>query len=56
MTGGRVVAEPVDAGLFTPQEAAKLTARPDTGACADMVDVVVRRARAARAAERQEWP
>ena len=46
----------VDAGLFTPQEAAELTARPDTGACADMVDVVVRRARAARAAERQEWP
>ena len=46
----------VDAGLFTPQEAAELTARPDTGACADMVDVVVQRARAARAAERQEWP
>jgi adenylosuccinate lyase len=46
----------VDAGLFTPQEAADLIARPDTGACADMVDVVVRRARAARAAERQEWP
>jgi adenylosuccinate lyase len=46
----------VDAGLFTPAEAAEITARPDPGACADMVDLVVRRARAARAAERQVWP
>jgi len=46
----------VDAGLFTPEEAAGLTARPDTGACGDMVDLVVARARAARAAERPAWP
>jgi adenylosuccinate lyase len=46
----------VDAGLFTPEEAAELMARPDTGACENMVDVVVARARAARAAERPAWP
>jgi len=46
----------VAAGLFTPEEAAELTARPDTGACADMVDLVVARARKARAAERPVWP
>ena len=46
----------VDAGLFTAEEAAEVTAQPDPGACADMVDLVVRRARAARAAEPHEWP
>ena len=46
----------VAAGLFTPEEAAGLTAQPDPGACPDMVDLVVRRARAARAAEPQVWP
>src|SRR5262249_10985264 len=43
----------VDAGLLTPQEATDLNARPDTGACPAMVDVLVRRARAAGAARRQ---
>ena len=46
----------VAAGLFTPEEAAGLTAQPDPGACPDMVDLVVRRTRAARAAEPQVWP
>jgi adenylosuccinate lyase len=44
------------AGLFTPEEAAELTGEPDTGACQDMTDLVVRRARAARAAEPAHWP
>jgi adenylosuccinate lyase len=46
----------VAAGLFGPEEAAELVARPDAGDCPDMVDLVVRRARAARAAEPGEWP
>jgi hypothetical protein len=46
----------VDAGLFTTEEAAGLTARPDPGACEEMTDLVVARARAARAAERPAWP
>jgi hypothetical protein len=46
----------VDAGLFSAQEAAELTAQPDTGSCQAMVDLVVQRARAARAAEPAEWP
>ncbi len=45
-----------DAGLFTTEEASELAEQPDTGACEDMVDLVVRRARAARAAERRQWP
>jgi adenylosuccinate lyase len=45
-----------DAGLFTPEEASELTSRADTGACEDMVDLVIARARAARSAERPEWP
>jgi adenylosuccinate lyase len=44
------------AGLLTPAEAAAVTERPDTGACEEMVDLVIRHARAARAAERPEWP
>jgi len=46
----------VDAGLLAADEAGDLVAKPDTGACEAMVDLVVRRARAARAAERPEWP
>jgi adenylosuccinate lyase len=46
----------VDAGLFSAEEAAELTAEPDTGSCQAMVDLVVQRARAARAAETAEWP
>jgi adenylosuccinate lyase len=34
----------VDAGLFTTEEAAELTARPDPGACEEMTDLVVARA------------
>jgi hypothetical protein len=39
----------VDAGLLSEQEVAALA--PDTGAAGAMVDLVVTRARAARAAE-----
>ena len=46
----------VDAGLFSPAQARELTARPDTGACEAMTDLVVERARAARAADPREWP
>ena len=46
----------VDAGLFSPAQARELTVRPDTGACEAMTDLVVERARAARAAEPREWP
>jgi len=52
-TAGQVLA---DAGLFGPAEAAELTAEPDTGSCPAMVDLVVERARAARAAEPRDWP
>ena len=52
-TAGQVL---VDAGLFGPAEAAELTTQPDTGSCPAMVDLVVERARVARAAEPQEWP
>jgi len=45
-----------DAGLFSPERAAELTARPDTGACEQMTDLVIARAGAARAAERPSWP
>jgi adenylosuccinate lyase len=43
-------------GLLTPDEAAAVTEQPGTGACEEMVDLVIRRARAARAAERPGWP
>ena len=44
------------AGLFGPAEARELTAEPDTGSCQVMADLVVARARAARAAEPEVWP
>src|SRR5215469_6955515 len=46
----------VTAGLLGPAEARELTAQPDPGSCQVMVDVVVERARAARAAEPEQWP
>jgi adenylosuccinate lyase len=46
----------VNAGLFSPGEARELTAEPDTGSCQVMTDLVVERARTARAAEPEEWP
>ena len=46
----------VRAGLFGPAEARELTAEPDTGSCQVMADLVVARARAARAAEPDVWP
>jgi hypothetical protein len=42
--------------LFSSFEARGLTAQPDTGSCEQMTDLVVQRARAARAAEPEEWP
>ena len=46
----------VNAGLFSPGEARELTAEPDSGSCQVMTDLVVERARTARAAEPEEWP
>jgi adenylosuccinate lyase len=46
----------VQAGLLGPAEARELAARPDTGSCQAMADLVVERARAARAAEPEQWP
>jgi len=46
----------VNAGLLSQAEARELTAQPDTGSCQQMADLVVERARAARAAEPREWP
>jgi len=46
----------VTAGLLRPAQARDLTAEPDTGSCQAMTDLVVDRARAARAAEPREWP
>jgi adenylosuccinate lyase len=46
----------VDAGLLSPAEARELTAQPDTGSCQAMADLVIERARAARAAEPGDWP
>jgi adenylosuccinate lyase len=46
----------VRAGLLSPAEARELTAQPDTGSCQAMTDLVVERARAARAAEPDQWP
>jgi hypothetical protein len=53
VTAAQALAE---AGLANGQEAAAPADAPDPGACADMVDLVVGRARAARAAEPQDWP
>ena len=50
---GRALAE---AGLLSEQEAIDLAAAPDTGACGEMVDLVVEHALAARASEPVEWP
>jgi adenylosuccinate lyase len=53
VTAAQALAE---AGLANGQEAAGPADAPDPGACADMVDLVVGRARAARAAEPPDWP
>jgi adenylosuccinate lyase len=52
-TAARALAE---AGLLSEAEGLDLAAVLDTGACGDMVDLVVARARAARAAEAAQWP
>jgi adenylosuccinate lyase len=46
----------VSAGLLSPAQAQDLIAQPDAGCCPAMTDLVVERARAARAAEPPEWP
>ncbi len=46
----------VKAGLLSPEQARDLAAQPDTGSCEAMTDLVVERARAARAVEPPEWP
>jgi adenylosuccinate lyase len=56
---GRAAGKPmdralIDAGLLTPEETDLLA--PDTGAAAAMVDLVVARARVARAQESETWP
>ncbi len=54
---GVTVAEALaEAGLTDGHEPGGAMARPDPGACADMVDLVVSRARTARAAEPGQWP
>jgi adenylosuccinate lyase len=53
VTAVRALAE---TGLLGEEEALDLATEPDTGACGDMIDLVVRRARAARAAEAAQWP
>jgi adenylosuccinate lyase len=54
--GVTAVQAAVRAGLLDASEVAGLTTEAGTGACADMTDLVVSRARAARAAEPAEWP
>lgn len=46
----------VKAGLFTPEQAAGLTGQPATGSCEQMTDLVIERARSARASEPEQWP
>jgi adenylosuccinate lyase len=46
----------VSAGLLRPEQAQDLNRQPDTGSCQAMTDLVVERARAARAAEPPRWP
>jgi len=46
----------VSAGLLDPEQARDLDGEPDTGSCQAMTDLVVERARAARAAEPRQWP
>jgi adenylosuccinate lyase len=55
-SGVTAVQAVVQAGLLDASEALDLAVEPDTGACADMADLVVSRARAARAAEPADWP
>jgi adenylosuccinate lyase len=45
-----------EAGLPDGDDPGGPAAVLDTGACAEMVDLVVSRARAARAAEPPDWP
>jgi adenylosuccinate lyase len=52
-TAARVLAE---AGLLSEGEGLDLAAALDTGACGDMIDLVIARARAARATEAAQWP
>jgi adenylosuccinate lyase len=52
-TAARALAE---AGLLSEREGLDLATALDTGACGDMIDLVVARARAARAAETAPWP
>jgi adenylosuccinate lyase len=59
LSRGRAAGKPMDlalqdAGLLTPAETDLLA--PDTGAAGQMVDLVVARARAARAQESPTWP
>ena len=42
--------------LFDAAEARELTVAPDAGCCPQMTDLVIARARAARAVEPSEWP
>jgi adenylosuccinate lyase len=51
-----VVAAVVDGGVATAEECQEWLAGPAAGAAGAMVDEVVRRARAARAAEAESWP
>jgi adenylosuccinate lyase len=53
VTAARALAE---AGVADGPDAADSAAVLDPGACGDMVDLVVGRARAARAAEPPDWP
>jgi adenylosuccinate lyase len=46
----------VSAGLLRPEQARDLDGEPDTGSCQAMTDLIVERARAARAAEPRQWP
>ncbi len=43
-------------GLFSVHRADELTAAPDTGSCGPMINLVIERAKVARAAEPAEWP
>lgn len=59
LSNGRASGQPMDvalqeAGLLTPQDTELMA--PDTGAAGAMVDLVVARAWASRAEERQTWP
>jgi adenylosuccinate lyase len=53
LTAGQAL---VAVGLFDGDQARELTKEPDTGSCGPMTDLVIERARVARAAEPAEWP